>query len=462
AQHTFYLWKRDPEKGMLVLDGLSNRAAGPLRLPDLGAAEFILALSGAILGETRKPETSSRLLAIGRRTLRQILFLGDSGSQSSFVGRWRQLVVSFVREQVVNFILSFTLRMLGDWGSHTWASLDAMGHVFKLSSAQKDLVRTLIPLLAPDAPGMIDRIPDILTVEEWGDMVAQSVIEFSLLSHGIHDFHGTLPIVERLIDVGLQACPPRFWIYGPVWVLLMSALKQERPDPIIENLAVRIVSAIQEDANAWCEAARKARPVPITSDCRATPVGYLAWSSYILRGHVDSPELREYLDRAKAAKDVDYLKLYVCNEVPPMIESCFHRMAFEALLPIVDCEDETVREALIEQLVRIRQAEPEKIEDWLLERELPQEIVQRVLAYPPSEGLNNLLTYQLLWIFYDLFLWGPKFLQAELQWLLFKALELPNIREWLKLIIKEIFNLVAGEPVLKVPADAPSRQLSKA
>ncbi|MCX6031242.1 MAG: hypothetical protein NT169_18325, partial [Chloroflexi bacterium] len=465
AQHTFYLWKRDPEKGMLVLDGLSNRAAGPLRLPDLGAAEFILALSGAILGQTRDAETSSRLLAIGRKTLRQVLLLGDPGSRGTAIRRWQRVVASFVREQVVDFILSFTMRMLSGWSSHAWASLDTMGHFLKLSIDQKELLRTLIPLLMPDTPGVNNRVLDMLIVEEWGDAISQIVVEFSLLSHSVNDLPGTLPVVEQLIAKALQTHPPRFWVYGPAWAPVWACLargpKQEHPDPTIEYLAIKVASAIQEDPNDWLEAARKARPVPIPSDSRASSLGLLAWSSYILRGHVDSPELRKYLDRAKAAKDVDYLISYVCNEVTVMIESGFHQAAFEALLPIADYEDQRVREALIERLVRIRQYEPEKIEDWFLEHELPQEITQRVLAYPPSEGLNDLLTYQLLWILYDLFLWGPKFLQAELQWLLFKALELPNIREWLKLIIKELFNLIAGEPVLKVPADAPSRQLSK-
>ena len=50
AQNIFYLWKRDQQAGIKIMDRLSYRVRGKYGLPDLGAAESVLALIGAILG----------------------------------------------------------------------------------------------------------------------------------------------------------------------------------------------------------------------------------------------------------------------------------------------------------------------------------------------------------------------------------------------------------------------------
>ena len=160
-----------------------------------------------------------------------------------------------------------------------------------------------------------------------------------------------------------------------------------------------------------------------------------------------------------AMRDDEYLLAYVANELRSVFESGLPKAALLALQPIVTYQSPTVRESIIELLVRGRHHDPDMVEDLLLQDEFPEEIRQRVLAYPSRERLSDLMIFQSANILYDLFLMGSRALRLELQWLMLQALKLPTLEGWLKLIVQEIINLLAGEVVFAVPSDAPSRTL---
>jgi hypothetical protein len=160
-----------------------------------------------------------------------------------------------------------------------------------------------------------------------------------------------------------------------------------------------------------------------------------------------------------AREDDEYLQLYVTNDLTAIFESGFPEPALQALQPIVTYHSPNVREQVIELLARCRRHDPEMVEDLLLQGGFPSDVRERVSAYPATERLSDLLTFQLLNILYDLFLLGPKELRLELQWILSQLLRLSSLKEWLTLIAEEFLNLLAGELVFEVPEDAPSRQL---
>lgn len=455
--YTFYLWRQNPALGFQVVEALGRRAAGPLRVPDLGATESVLGLTAAILGQAHDPATAQRFLDVGRRTTREVLLLPEAGTSRG--SRLPEFTIRFVRERVVDVILMYVTRTLSSWGNRAWASFDNMTHIFALSAEQKALVKRLAPLLDPATPGLADHVPEMLTVEEWGDAISQCIVEFSLLSHAKEDFAGTLPVLKQVIAAGVAPRPAKFWAYGPTMSLLWAAARQDAPDPVIEEITTGVVAAIQEDPARWLEQARRARPVPIQTDCRATPLGQLAWARYLLGGRIEAPALTTYLQAASTRRDTEYLVQFLTIEVPIMLDFGWYPAAFMGLLPLLDDEDPQVREGVVRALVRIHRHQPEQVEEWLAQHDAPPEIVQRVLAYPATEQTLDLMTYQLLWIFFDLFLWGAPALRRVLQYHIRAALELPDIRTWLRQIVKDQLNLIAGEVVFPLPADAPSQAL---
>jgi hypothetical protein len=458
--HTYYLWKRNHEPGYKVLDELSQRkASGPLQMPDLYAAESLLGLCAAILGQTRDADTSVRLLTLGRRTVRQLLLLGEEGPSLNLGGRIRLAAAGIIREQAVDRIVRYVVRLLSGWGSRAWASFDNMTHIFDLTPEQKAQVKRIVPLLDPDTPGVGDHMAEMVAVIEWGDAVCECIVEYSLLAHAKVDFAATLPAFRELIAAGLKTQPPRCWAYGPNMSLIWSALRQAKPDPAIDEVTRQIVQAIQADPAKWLAAAKAARPRPIPTDGASTPIGQLAWAGHVLAGRGDSPPLYDYLEKAKARRDTEYLLHYVNSEAPVMIDFGWYPAALDSLLPLADYDDAQVREALIQALVRIQRQAPDTVEEWLIGHELPQEIVQQVLAYPPTERANDLMTYQLLWLMFDWFLWGPKALREAMAYYVNAALTMPNIEEWMKFITRDLLNLIAGDLLLAVPEDAPSRKI---
>ncbi len=454
--YSFYLWRRDPDLGFRVVEGLGRRATGSLQLPDLYATESVLGLSAAIFGQAHDAATAQRFLAWGRQVTRDVLLLPRADGA---VPRLPAFIVRLVREGVVDVVVRYVSKTLSGWGTRAWASFDNMTHIFALTPEQKALAKRLAPLLDPATPGLADHVPEMLEVESWGDAICQCIVEFSLLGHGKEDFAGTLPVIRQLIAAGLATQPPQFWAYGPTMVMLWAAARQAEPDPTIEELTQEVVSAIQADPARWLEQARRARPVPIQTDCRATPLGQLAWARYLLGGRTEAPALSAYLDAAKARRDTEYLWQFATIELPVMLDFGWYPAALMALDPLLDYDEPQVREAVVQALVRIYRHQPEQVEEWLAQREAPPEVVHRVLAYPATEQTRDLMTYQLLWIFFEWFLWGAPALRQVLQYHIHTALELPDIRTWLRLIVKDLLNLIAGEVVYPLPQDAPSQAL---
>jgi hypothetical protein len=171
--------------------------------------------------------------------------------------------------------------------------------------------------------------------------------------------------------------------------------------------------------------------------------------------------IRKYLDQAMETNDEEFLQLYIKQNLTILFECGMYKVALNGLKPVANYDNPLVQEAIVTLLVRARQKDPEYVEDILLRGEYPQVIVDRVMASPTSEQMVDLISYQLVNILYDLFLLGPESLRGELQWLLSQAYELNNVNDWLALIIKEIFNILVGEIVFKVPEDAPSRQIAQ-
>jgi hypothetical protein len=334
-----------------------------------------------------------------------------------------------------------------------------MEHFFKLSPEQKQLLKSIIPYLDYEEPEFEKRITDIKQIEEWGDQLAQTIVEIAILGRGVQDFDKALAIVRQLVEYGLIFQPPRFWVGGPLWNLWQSAAHLENPNPDFMLLMDKVTIAIQENPALWLEHARRDRSVAVSNDTRAANIGSYTGAYYVFSKQAEVPEvILAYLERAIQARDDEYIAVYI-QELVAIFEIGYHHIAIAGLKPVANYESEGVQKALIDFLVRARNYDPEFIEDLLLRGEFPQEIADRVLANPTSERLTDLLTYQLATIVYDLFVLGPKTLRNELKWLFSKALGLPSFQDFVVLIIREIFNLVLGEVVFSVPKDAPSRQI---
>jgi hypothetical protein len=460
AQNIFYLWKQDHQAGLKILEALSYRVRSRHGLPDLAAVESTLALIGAILGfEHKDPLTLERLSTIGRQALRRLLYLTDLDKAPSLLTSFRKSLLRVTYNLITSVVLKFALGIIGGFGEHTFANRAAMELFFKLAPEQKRLVKSMVPYMDYDEPGFETRVPDMITILDWGDQFSQWVVELAILGNGVQDFAKTLDVVTQLVKHGLGSKPPRFWTGGPLWDLWQSAAHLENPNRDFMLLMEKVTLAIQSDPALWLEHARRERPVRFSSDSRAANMGNHMGAHYVFNKRAEVPDLiQTYLERAILARDDEYIEAYI-REFVVLFEMGYHHIAIAGIKPVAHYQNEGVQKALIDFLVRARNYDPEYMEDLLLRGEFPQQIADRVLANPTSERLTDLLTYQLATIVYDLFVLGPKTLRNELKWLLSKALELSSFQDFVVLIIREIFNLVLGEMVFAVPEDAPSRQI---
>lgn len=461
AQNIFYMWKRDRQAGMKVLDGLSYRVRGKYGLPDIGAAESMLALTGAILGvEHKDPATLDGLLTMGRRALRRILYLTELDQETTWVTRIRKTLIGVLYNLVTGAILKFVLRIMSGWDKSTWASLQGLEHFFTLPVERKEKVKIMIPFVDYDEPGLENQVNNMIEIFEWGDQIAQVIVEFSLIGNGVKDFDGTLKVVEKIIEFGISCQPPRFWIGHPIYDLgIISAAHLESSNPDLLELADKMIEAIQSNPVDFLKQAQKDRLGLDYNLAICTAIHPAVYYIYTKRPEVTAL-IQKYLDRAMKEHDEQYLVDYI-RDFKALFEMGYYQLTLSAIRPISNYDSTRVHQAIGDLIVRAKNYDPEYVEDILLRGDFPQEIASRALATPADEQIINLLTYQLATIVYDLFVLGPKPLRNELKWLFTKALELSSFEELVSLIIQEMLNIVLGEVVFTVPADAPSRQYAK-
>ena len=89
--------------------------------------------------------------------MRRILYLTDLDKELTWSTRIRKALLGFVYNLVTGALLKFVLRIMGQWGRNNWVSLEGIEHFFKLRE-QKQLVRTMIPFLDYDEPGLEKRV----------------------------------------------------------------------------------------------------------------------------------------------------------------------------------------------------------------------------------------------------------------------------------------------------------------
>ena len=460
SQNIYYLWREDPEAGFEVLEGLSARVRRDYGLPDLAVAESMLSSLVAIMGkEHSDPPTMERMMAIGRRTVRRVLFLSDLDKTPRWTTRLRMVFIRLMYNIIISIILRFVLNVMGSWGDRIWATPEGFAHVFELSPEQKKLVTTLIPFIDPDKPGLEERVDDLITAANWGDQVSQAVGEVAIIGHGVKDFSAMLEVVEQLSNAALADSPPKSWADRPIWYMWMSSNRVEDPNPDLLELCDRVTIAIQEDSRAFVEQALKDLPVPITTIHRASMLATNIGLHYRYTNEPDVPDLvLGYLERAIEEQDDEYLRLYVSIELQNLLEVGFLHSAVNGARPIGRYQSAEVRQAIVDLLLRARTHAPDFVEDVLLRGDFPKEIADQVLAKPTSESMIDLVSYQVALVIYDLFVLGPKELNEELRWLISQALVLPSFESWFTLIIRELLNLLVGEVVLRVSEDAPSRR----
>jgi hypothetical protein len=242
-----------------------------------------------------------------------------------------------------------------------------MAYIFKLSEEKKQLLRSFIPLLDMDTPGLEGRVQDLITVENWGGQLSQSIIEFGILAHGYKDFDGTLEVVRQLTKRAIQASPPRHWAGGPLWNLWQAARRIEEPNTAILELGEKVLVAVQKDPQSWVDRANKDLPVENKSVNRVAQLGLYLGVYYTFHAPNEIPELVSgYINRAIQDNDIEYLKLYVSQELMNLFEMGSYRGALVASKAVIQCEDEGVRAALVDFLVAPRIMSPStwKICSW--------------------------------------------------------------------------------------------------
>jgi hypothetical protein len=298
-----------------------------------------------------------------------------------------------------------------------------------------------------------------MAIEDVGDFLLGFTSGAPQIVRAEVNFEDVLKTLQELVERSLSQHPPRPMIEGYLWNVLQIAIRQKDPHPALFAIGKRCAEKIQEDPGRWLkthEAAMEVPFLPITAGI----------GNYIMLLHtygqpIKSDLLRKWIGIPIEKDDAEFLFTLVHHEINYVFDAGYLYPALEALELVAGYQDKDgkVQKAIANLLVRMYFYFPDEIESVLLQGKFSDDISTLVRATAPSDRLNDLMGMKAIGILFDLFLLGPPILREETVYLTKHALQLPDLKSLVALIIKEMLNLLAGEAVFPVPVDSPSRQV---
>lgn len=456
----FRLWQSERSVGYGIIDRLSQFAVGGLGLPDLGVIDSLISLSIAMLvhAHTDK-DVQEHLLRLGRRVIRNILVLSpETGLRRASLAR--RAFARVLRRPLLAAATGWGLSVIKYWSYKSMpVTFEALENFFSLTSAEKELAYPLIPFFEAERAGLVNYIEQTMVVEDVGDSVLGFISVAPRLVRVETNYQENLAVLQELVDRSLAQNPPRAMIENYLWCTLILAERQRDPDPALFRIAERCIDAIAEDPRRWHKSHVETSAVPTL----ALTAGL---GNYIMMLHtygkpIKSERLRKWIGRAIGEDDTEFLETFINVEVSYVFDTGYLGPALEALQLVANYQDEDgkVQNALANLLVRMYFYFPEEIENALSQGQFSTETASLIRALAPSDRVNDLLGIRAIGVLVDLFLLGPKILQEETIYLVEEAMQLPDLKSVVALLIKEMLNLLAGEAVFAVPADSPSRRI---
>lgn len=456
--HIFYLWRNENEVGYRIMHQLGEYAVAGWDLPDLGAIDALTSLVISLITyDHRNPEVQKNALLVARRVLRKLLFL-NSEEYRSTIGQVRFLIWSQIRRPLLSFAINWGLKIIASWEADDLpANSKTLSNFFAMSEDDKEFATLLVPFIDPYKPGLSKYVKEIMVVEEMGDLIAMNIAQQApLIARAQVNFDDALTTLHEIIDDRLNRDQQIPWIDAYPWLCLQIALRQTTPYPELFKLAERCVVSIQSDPRGWL-ASHKTLPVPWLNTL-ATGIASHMILNHLYNGTSVSQLLEGWINRAIEDEDIAYLCDYL-RELTVAFEMGFHQVALQGLQLMAQYDHPQIRQIIAELLIRIRHYYPEDVENILLQELFSKDINQLVWASSSSERVNDLLGIRAVGILYDIFLLGPEVLRRETIWLAGQAQRMPDLENWIMLMIKEVLNLAVNEIIFPVPEDSPSKLL---
>lgn len=260
-----------------------------------------------------------------------------------------------------------------------------------------------------------------------------------LLSQIHRNRDSTLGIIEEMLNVSLSEEPPTPSMAAALNTLGVALRFDDVIDDSTFDLFERALSRFFDRSRCRGKGDRR---IFIWSE-----ESYYLYSLFVKNSKIDSPMIQRFLHTIVQEKDWSLLKQFLDRIVGCAIETGIVFPFVRILYPLLVAE-RPIGELTIERMARLRLYYPEAVDDALAELDIPELIQHQIRDRTPSESFSGLLVCGLTIFLRDILILDEShFILDEARNLLYSATESTEMKQWLRLLVARIANIVYGEPL---------------
>ena len=392
VRYTYYLLLRSPEEGFKLLENIVDVSKGFLSIPKPKALDFIF--NFALLAFLHKYDNPSFIRSIRvqiNKFLNQILYLDKPFLGSNRISAWRRkILLKYLYRQIINLSSKSERYFI--------ANLDELNTFFTISQAEKNHVEKLLNYINPGYGNYKEFKNLIRIVADTNDAFATFIFDLAVITQ--FDKYNTrlLPTLKEIAEDGIQK-GGQGKSFQVAFSLCLANLFNENP---IDNInIIRDLIIYIED-----QMVNKFHGKHYYRSQKYYVGGFIAGSLISSRTNSGNEfiKIKDYANLAYKERNIEFAKDIIWYLGDLAIVYKQWDIMLNAIQPLFKFENDEITEALIELLGRVRQYNPNQIDDFLFKHNIPILFQNRIKAKEIGGQENVIFMKSIPFIYHEMLL----------------------------------------------------------
>lgn len=439
---TFHLYQRQPEKGFLVLEGLTHAITHFGFVPDQAVLGSILGLGAAIFFEPSSDTSAlTRAQAVCRTIIAELLGLPGSKNPLRLIGPglWKKGLVFFVTRTIFKWFES-----MPPYNQLNYPDLALF--FTSTTPKEREIFKRLVLYLNPYGAYSRSQLEkDYLSVINTSNELFDIVVTYGLMAQFVADPTPFLPFLKTLFEKARQNSEPNLYLSTVVFALTAGLEKDPFNEAAFEFF-VEATGIVQEYYTCHPHMPGKAFIFPAPETIYLGP--YISFY-YQREGNLNSAWLRQRIDTALQNRNLPFFDLLINSELTIIgIETGSPLVALEALAYFINEDWPDLSAIIIKYLARLHLYYPDEVESFIEDQANPSYYREALKQIEAPETVGSLIGMRIWYFFQAEITSGSPTIRQSLQEALLKAADFDNLNEWLDYLIRTLINQVYGKPIL--------------
>ena len=432
-RHAFIYWKRQRKEGFEVLQSLANSMKG---ISFFAALQSAIGLSVLILLDDFHSKSSiQRLQTIWRDKIRQFLIVNPDRPGSQY-----EQIKGDLRTIVLRFGAYVVVKRAKEIPSQNPQTIPELRLFFKRDEnleKRKTIIREITQYLDAQNTDIRNLKETLLHLANERDILTAIIVIIMLKRHASRYPNRTLPIIREMFYRTIDANSP-----GPFGIMVPSRSIFMQDHFVDRELYLEMVTTyLERFQGKWWSNLQMRRYNYIDSICFAE------------NDSVDdtslTPSAKKIIETMIENQDYAWMKDVIELELTShAIEVGNIKFTFSTLEMLINIDDSSVKNAIVELLARMYIYYPDEVDNFMYIQGLDKIFITQVHTHIVSESLGDIIDYKLIMFYEKIFQSSEsQIFWQRFTWVLKQIPECKSLDEWAVIIFKFFVNEIYGDKV---------------